>query len=585
MAITVYTASRTTIQLEERPLAAPGGEGSVHRVMYSSTYPNHCAKIYHVQKRNLARKQKIEFMVKNKPPMLSTANYIICFPLEMIYDYRKNFIGFIMPLAFQESEKLYELTTTKIAPRLNLYWSKFERTTKSGIEKRLKVCVNIARAIHDIHQTKKYVIVDYKPQNILITKEGKISITDVDSFQISYNSSVLHYSEVSTPEYAPPESIRINPSKTFIPESWDRFSLAVSFYEILFGIHPYTSTCDGQYGNVTTIGEKIQKGLFVHGSKKIYLTVVPQIHNNFLNLPLSVRSLFIKAFEDGHTNPDNRPTAESWGQTIYQELTANSDIKANTTAVPQKKNVSTSIQQSYSSAPATVTVKTTTQRNAAGTITIKENYMIWKICTFILAAATFGFYIKSSSNDTELNNLKSKVLSYESRNTNLQSQVDQLQNSQVYTESNYNSRITELENYIDAIGQKYPITLNDITFNNITNEWEVLNSETHDFAKLNIQYIQPVINFNSNLRNENSLTINYKILDPNGKLLTGTNSPNGYTWYKDISVAGYFSEDNTETIGGFGVNCPYNCLTGRYSVEIWCNGFLLGESYFNINNY
>ncbi|MFN8182206.1 MAG: hypothetical protein U0X34_10190 [Bacteroidia bacterium] len=583
MAITVYTATRKSIQLEEQPLAAAGGEGSVHRVKSTPGFPNHCAKIYHHPKRNLLRKQKVEFMVQNKPSILSTTSYIICFPIEIIYDHKSNFVGFIMPLAFNGSEKLYELTTAKVAPRLQLHWSKFERTSKSGIERRLKVCVNIAQAIHDIHITNKYTIVDLKPQNILITNEGKISITDVDSFQISRNGNVLHFSEVTTPEYAPPESNRLNPSKDLIPENWDRFSLAVSFYEILFGIHPFTSTCDGQYESVTTIGEKIQKGLFVHGSKKIYLTVIPSIHNNFFNLPTSIRNLFIKAFEDGHTNPASRPSAEDWGKTIYTELNRNIGIKANTTTISQRR-AATATGKSLGYKQASTNVKAAQLRKSVGiTKAKKEDDMFWKVLTFILAVLVYGFYMNSRSYESELRKLKDQILLSESKNTNLQNQLTQLENYQTSKDTTLNSRISDLENSIYAIGQKYPITVNEIKYNNVTGDSDILNLELSEFNKSELQYIQPVIKFNSNLRTETVITVYYKIFAPDGKLLSGINSPNGYTWYGEIYIPGYFAKGNSKILNPFSVSCPYYCGTGKYNVEIWSNGLMLAQSYFNIN--
>ncbi|HKZ41119.1 MAG TPA: hypothetical protein VJ044_09160, partial [Candidatus Hodarchaeales archaeon] len=159
----------------------------------------------------------------------------------------------------------------------------------------------------------------------------------VDSIQIAENGRALHYSEVATLEYAPPEASRLHPANTFILESWDRFSLAVCFYEILFGLHPYAATSDGQYSNATTIEQKIQKGLFVHGSKNNYLSVIPPIHNNFRNLPVSIRDLFVRAFEDGHTNPNSRPSAEEWGMTIHQELQQNFRIKPNSVVLPSTR--------------------------------------------------------------------------------------------------------------------------------------------------------------------------------------------------------------------------------------------------------
>ncbi|MBL7914381.1 MAG: hypothetical protein JNL49_04980 [Bacteroidia bacterium] len=582
MPITVYTNAKVPIQLEDKPLAAAGGEGTVYRVKGTGAFANSCVKIYHPQKRTGARKNKVEFMIQNKPQVVSSANFIICWPTEMVFDGNRTFIGFVMPLAFSGSEKLYELTTTKIPKRLQLHWGKFDRATSSGIEKRLKVCVNIAIAIHSIHQSGKYAIVDYKPQNILITNEGKISITDVDSFQIANNGSVLFYSEVATPEYAPPEASRLNPSRTLVPESWDRFSLAVSFYEILFGIHPYAATCDGQYHAATTIGEKIQKGLFVHGSKKSYLTVIPTIHNNFLHLPTSLGRLFIKAFEEGHTNNNVRPSAEEWGQAIHYELITKTGIKGNTISAPQKKN----------SSPSTITYdrSSSVPRNTNYTkpvaksqvATKKEEYMIWKILTVILIIALAIVGIKLTTSSSELGSLRGSVSSLQSQNSSLQSQLSQLQSSQYSSQNSYNSQISELQTAVDQIGAKYPISINEITFNNVTRELEEITTETHDFPRNDLRYVQPVIKFNSNLRSGGEYDINYKFFNPNGTLLTGSDSPYGFTWHRSIYVSGNFSKDNTEKLSGFGFS---GSITGRYKVEIWCNGVLVGESYFNINDY
>lgn len=341
MPIIVYTSQQIPIHLEDSPLAE-GGEGAVHRIISDS---NRCAKIYHPQKRNTFRKRKVEFMIQNKPQILTGASFIICWPIDMIFDKKKNFVGFIMPIAFPNHEKLYALTSLnlpKVPKNLSIdpNWTKFNRTTLIGFEKRLKLCVNIAIAVNEIHSSNKYAFVDLKPDNILITNEGKICITDVDSFQISNNNSVLYHAEVATQEYAPPESINQNPSSSFISEHWDRFSLAICFYEILIGLNPFAGTSDGQYAKFTTVGEKIQNGLFVHGSKKSYISEIPPPHDNFLNLPLTIKSLIINAFEIGHTNPQARPSAEEWGQAILLELSRKTNIKPNSPTQPKQKKIS-----------------------------------------------------------------------------------------------------------------------------------------------------------------------------------------------------------------------------------------------------
>ncbi len=312
-----YNSTKTAINLEKKPFAS-GGEGEVFRVINN---PDICAKIYHSDQLSKARENKISFLIENTSPNDSPERTTICYPLDKLFNARGKFVGFLMPMAFPNSIQLYELVTTQISNKLDSIWKKkYDRSTIIGVQNRLKLCVNIGIAIHTIHQSGKFILVDFKPQNILITNDGRVSITDIDSVQIAELGRVLHHGKVATPEYIPKEGEKLNPAINFIPETWDRFSLAVVFYELLFGIHPYTATSGGQYDNVTTIDEKIRKNLFVHGSKKNYLRVIPPIHNNFDLLPISLKQLFFRAFEEGNQMPDKRPSAEEWGQTIVEEL-------------------------------------------------------------------------------------------------------------------------------------------------------------------------------------------------------------------------------------------------------------------------
>lgn len=317
---TVYTSTGIRINLEDTPLATPGGEGAVYRVLGGYSLPNCCVKIYHADKRSNERRNKIAYMSSNPPANLITDNYVICWPLESIYDTSRNFVGFIMKLAFTNSESLYILTLPDIPPKFLPKWQKFERTKADAVELRLKVCVNIAIAVHAIHGVRNYAMVDYKPQNLLISLTGKVSVTDVDSFQIAGSATTHHHAAVCTPEYAPPESLNINLERQFVDQAWDRFSIAVSFYELLFGLHPFAATTGGPYTEHTETGQKIKNGLFVHGSGSRFLTKIPPPHQNFDKLPSNIRHLFMLTFEGGHNNPLNRPTAEQWGQTIAAEI-------------------------------------------------------------------------------------------------------------------------------------------------------------------------------------------------------------------------------------------------------------------------
>lgn len=324
MSTTCYTSKGRKIRLGER-LGTPGAEGSVY-ALSSYSHQDCCVKLFHSHLRNEKRIQKITYMIKFPPKNLKTSTYQICWPLELIYEHKNknNFLGFLMPRAFPNSTQLYELCQVQInANRIGGDWSnKFDRGKGEGLANRLKLCVNIAIAIHNIHTLKNYTLVDMKPQNMLVTNTGKVSLIDLDSIQIANPTHIVHPGQMATPEYIPPEGNLLNPAQDYIPESWDRFSLAVILYEIIFGIHPFTATAQGPYAHHTTIESKIRNGLFVHGAKaELHIQQpLPKPHFNFKKVPHPLKMLFLSAFEGGHQKPDLRPTAEQWGTTLHQEV-------------------------------------------------------------------------------------------------------------------------------------------------------------------------------------------------------------------------------------------------------------------------
>jgi DNA-binding helix-hairpin-helix protein with protein kinase domain len=359
MSILLKTSSGRTIRVEDIPFAK-GGEGGVHKIIYPSN-TSECCKIYFPKQRTAERKNKIEFMVRNAPANLLSHNHVICWAKEAVYQ-GNNFVGFTMPLAFDGSVQLYELCVPKLSQKLSNTWrQKYNRDNSIGIQSRLKLCTNLSSAIHSIHQLNNYVLVDLKPQNVLVTVDGKVSLIDCDSIQISSNSRILFPSRVATPEYVPPEGIRINPAKNIVPHSWDRFSMAIMFYEIIFGLHPYAATFKGRFQNSTSLESKIKEGLYVHGKNKHYISALPPLHNNFAIIPNSLKILFNRAFDLGHQMPDARPSAREWGNTIFHELTTskttfNPTVKTKPSKNPNinpnlKKNNSNSVNQNFTPPP------------------------------------------------------------------------------------------------------------------------------------------------------------------------------------------------------------------------------------------
>ena len=195
------TKSGETINLGSE--IAKGGEGVVYNIQNDD---ENCIKIYRNSKIIEGKEEKIKYMIENPPIEIQGINFKICWPKDLIYK-NEEFVGFLMPKSFEDSLLPYHLCQPEIPKSFQNQWdSTYNRKTQKGLISRLKLCVNITAAINRIHKVKKYVIVDLKPQNLLVTQSGKISIIDLDSIQIAEKGKILFNAPVSTPEYTPPEA-------------------------------------------------------------------------------------------------------------------------------------------------------------------------------------------------------------------------------------------------------------------------------------------------------------------------------------------------------------------------------------------
>ena len=323
----VFTQHKEKIVVNDKALSS-GGEGEIHAITESSEkFYNCCIKIYYLKKRTSLQEEKIKYMINNPPSIVRNDNFMLGWPIEYITDQKCNFIGFIMPLAFNDSKQLVMLTTTKVSKRLNEYWHyRFGRDFKQNSTlSRLKLLCNIAIPIHILHSTKKYVLKDLKPENILITYDGKVTIVDMDSVQISDQSKLLYPGTAATPNYIPPEYYVLKNKEAKQNTSWDDFALGVIFYQVLIGLHPYVVTpCDIEANATNEIYTNIAKYLFPFGEKQSQIQGYPPIHNNFKELPENIQQLFIRAFS---CNINLRPTAEEWGKSLYEAAKSSAVVR------------------------------------------------------------------------------------------------------------------------------------------------------------------------------------------------------------------------------------------------------------------
>jgi len=317
-----------SINIEDKELGK-GGQARVHKVTTRS-HEQYCVKIFINPEDAIKNQARINYMIANPPSeiMGDNSNFRICWPIASAYNTNKEFIGYMMPLAFPESRDLKILEVYNPKPialqakykKYPAWHNKYELNDITGLSNRIKMLFNWALAIHHIHASQHYVIIDLKPENVMATGTGKISVVDTDSFQIYKDNNLLYPGPAYTPTYFPPEGKLYKEKNQPFPVSCDLFAAAVVFYKILTGVHPYGGTkLKPPYDTLETEEECIKEGLFAYGEKSNYLEFASgfNLHANFNNLPIDVKKLFIRAFG---SNINDRPQMAEWGQTFRKAI-------------------------------------------------------------------------------------------------------------------------------------------------------------------------------------------------------------------------------------------------------------------------
>jgi len=141
------------------------------------------------------------------------------------------------------------------------------------------ILINAAAAIEHLHDSG-FMHLDFKPENLLVTRNGQIRLVDFDLAQPKPEKPKKFSRNPGTPAYMPPEQLQ----HKAIDHRADIYAYGVTAYELLTSRKPYAGESAGE------ISRKQQSG-----------TVVPP--SEFNEIPPALDKIVLKCLE---RDPNNR---------------------------------------------------------------------------------------------------------------------------------------------------------------------------------------------------------------------------------------------------------------------------------------
>ena len=286
-----------------------GGEGTIYEV---EKQPLVVAKVYHKEKLTQAHGDKLRAMLTNPPQQEGTSSnpMAIAWPLDLLIppNGSRKIVGFLMPRV-KDARPLHQYYTPK---------QRREHSPFFNYIYLLQTARNLAMAAKAIH-SKGYVIGDLNESNILVTQTTLVTLVDADSFQVfDHKKGHIYRCPVGKVESTPPELQGTNFGTIDRRQEHDLFGLAVLIFQLLMeGNHPFDGVFKGK-GEPPGKKERIKMGHFPYGSKKNVPYRPKPIAPPFKVLAPKLQELFRRCFQEGHENPQARPTAGQWATALEE---------------------------------------------------------------------------------------------------------------------------------------------------------------------------------------------------------------------------------------------------------------------------
>jgi DNA-binding helix-hairpin-helix protein with protein kinase domain len=175
----------------------------------------------------------------------------------------------------------------------------------------VQIAARVANLFARLHN-EKVVIGDVSPGNLMVSRNGWVTLIDCDSVQFTENEAFYAAGHI-TPEYASPESLSGSQTLT---QMHDLFGLGILICQLLMeGVHPFeglpvSGPDNGTHGNIVAGNHRLASPRRL---RPVDGLLDPSV------LPREVAKLARTCFVDGHRQPSARPLAKEWATTLDRE--------------------------------------------------------------------------------------------------------------------------------------------------------------------------------------------------------------------------------------------------------------------------
>lgn len=195
----------------------------------------------------------------------------------------------------------------------------------------------------------------------------------------------------------------------------------------------------------------------------------------------------------------------------------------------------------------------------------------------LMASWAGGYYLFKDSGTAKagLKDANGKVAELQRKNNALRSELDTTALS-LKRERLAHERL-QLEN--DSLKTLYPINVTKLEVANADGRGNAVSPYGKDIVASNSMYLMPRITY-WGLKIGETITLNVRLYDHEGKLVTGSSSPSGYSFSCKIDPV--LPGENSQALSGWGGADRGHFRSGTYRYEVWYDDMCLKQVEFKL---